>query len=909
VELSEQRANLNFAHAPRENDAKKYLNALDVRAFLKPDISDSMPSSSAPPRMLAWVFASLCAVRFCAALAVRGRGGDALEAGAGQASVATPAVVCGLTAVGYRAGDFTGLGEELAQGGFGVVEAKTRSVAAGELLSPLEERVLAAADGTLAVKTALLNGGPSDVIARAKAMATKEAALGLLVCSGAACPPGSPFPAFLGLQSDTASAIPALVSERVQGVELKSLTTSKGAAAAAARFVWGEFLERHALPEATPPAPALRNLDGVLVVATQMALAVARLQELGIVHHDIKLANTMLDAEGGARVFDFGLACLGVTDAAVNAAAEPATPFSRAAAPCNRLACGGVSPGGTPGYKSPVKTGAFSSPCANSGACTAAELRSIDLFAVGASLLQLLTANHLSPYLQGALGEKVNTCATPASDDALKRYRERLAPALARYFSLDGRAGVNWSPTGAAAAAARQRMYSYLATVAADDSRGDTVLGAAPPMAFFRAGLPETNLRIPRCSPPGGMFGPAALSQAVLDHANAALTMAPAPGRPVPLPAAWSPGAVEPHLLPVPASPALAALLDALRKLLAFRPDDAYASALDAVRDLDHVRTLLAAEAAAPPAAADRIACLAAAAAPDAPLLLPDAPLPEPPLIAQARAQPRHTDAECRSAAALALEQIKQRDATPLAPGAAPQRPNAYDVAEALRACEVAHAAEAPPPRALLAQPAFAAVVRRHACARRRAVLRAPALAGQAPPAAAPVDAPAPAPAPAFEKTPFALASGGGWRERDFGWKCDVLGAGGLGVWVHWKGGNNGMGLVEEAFDSSDGATERACAKRWLRTPAGSNCKALRLRFASPRSKRGTNPREGLLKLYTATAEPADLLAGAITRFKAAHCGAGSILGDFRALLASAAAGAQPAGWEAAWSAAVAQRP
>ena len=86
-------------------------------------------------------------------------------------------------------------------------------------------------------------------------------------------------------------------------------------------------------------------------------------------------------------------------------------------------------------------------------------------------------------------------------------------------------------------------------------------------------------------------------------------------------------------------------------------------------------------------------------------------------------------------------------------------------------------------------------------------------------------------------------------------------------------------------------------------------CKALRLRFASPRSKRGTNPREGLLKLYTATAEPADLLAGAITRFKAAHCGAGSILGDFRALLASAAAGEQPVGWEAAWSAAVAQRP
>ena len=168
---------------------------------------------------------------------------------------------------------------------------------------------------------------------------------------------------------------------------------------------------------------------------------------------------------------------------------------------------------------------------------------------------------------------------------------------------------------------------------------------------------------------------------------------------------------------------------------------------------------------------------------------------------------------------------------------------------------------------------------------------------------------PAPARQPACEKTPFA-ASGGIWRARDFGWKCDLLGAvSGLGVWVHWAGGNNGAGYVEEVFDTSAGAAERACARRYLSTPKGSNCKAMRLRFASPRSKRGTNPREGLLKLYTAAAEPTDLLAGSITRFRAAHCGAGTALGDFRALLASAAASEQPAGWEAAWSAAVARSP
>jgi hypothetical protein len=56
---------------------------------------------------------------------------------------------------------------------------------------------------------------------------------------------------------------------------------------------WEGFLARHALPEAAAP-PELRNLDGVLAAAAQMALAVARLREVGIVHHDIKPDNTMV---------------------------------------------------------------------------------------------------------------------------------------------------------------------------------------------------------------------------------------------------------------------------------------------------------------------------------------------------------------------------------------------------------------------------------------------------------------------------------------------------------------------------------------------------------------------------------------------------------------------------------------
>ena len=77
------------------------------------------------------------------------------------------------------------------------------------------------------------------------------------------------------------------------------------------------------------------------------------------------------------------------------------------------------------------------------------------------------------------------------------------------------------------------------------------------------------------------------------------------------------------------------------------------------------------------------------------------------------------------------------------------------------------------------------------------------------------------------------------------------------------------------------------------------NCKALRLRHVAHCDDA---PRQGLLKLYTSAAEPADLLAGAISRFTTTHCGAGSAEGDFKALLASAATAAQPDDWKFAWA-------
>ena len=139
-----------------------------------------------------------------------------------------------------------------------------------------------------------------------------------------------------------------------------------------------------------------------------MALAVARLHELGIVHHDIKPQNTMI-GKAGVRIIDFGTACVGVSDAVVNAAAAHASPFVSTEAPplpranrgrqqpqpqvkieegCHRVACSIRSYGGTAGYQSPFKVAAFDElSCAKRIACTAAELHDVDLFAIGATLL------------------------------------------------------------------------------------------------------------------------------------------------------------------------------------------------------------------------------------------------------------------------------------------------------------------------------------------------------------------------------------------------------------------------------------------------------------------------------------------------------------------------------------------
>ena len=118
------------------------------------------------------------------------------------------------------------------------------------------------------------------------------------------------------------------------------------------------------------------------------------------------------------------------------------------------------------------------------------------------------------------------------------------------------------------------------------------------------------------------------------------------------------------------------------------------------------------------------------------------------------------------------------------------------------------------------------------------------------------------------------------------------------------------MGYVEEAHDTNAAAGANAnappaytCSLHYLSRPTGANCKALRLRYATPRSGGGNErrPREGLLKLYSGGNNNANLLRDAIDHFKSTACGQDSAAGVFRRLLVAAKDHPQPAGWQAEW--------
>ncbi len=667
---------------------------------------------------------------------------------------------------------------------------------------------------------------------------------------------------------------------------------------------WGAFLDAYALPSTTQPA--LRNLDGALAVAAQMALAVARLAELKIVHHDIKPANTIVGKDG-VRVFDWGLACLYGSDNDVKNAVPGTNFLSTTNGGCS-LGCkvGSMSNGGSRGFMSPAKL-QFFTPCAES-TCTAAELTSVDLFAVGASLLQLLAAN---VRINGpGLLDKKEACNLPVlPKDTEKRAKEMektyFVGLLSSYFSLDGVSGINWESDAAAITASRRRIYSVLA-LASEGAAASSVLGGNPPLSYFRPGPAKTGLYAPYCFT-ARRSGPDGLATAKSnERAALRLTLVKASNKPpFPAPARWTSGADdESHLLNLPAaSTALAPLLDLLRKLLAYHVHDGFASALDAVREIDRVRKLLATEANAPATFTTKLDCLAATP--------PQAQVPR----EQEPAQPRTplSAADCGSFAMLAQEQMRQRDQGLTQNEADAQRPNEFDIAMAYLECTDKRGP--PLPLALLQQQAFAAIVHRHAC------LNIPQKPwyGKAAPSSIPlatkqilknklVTVPL-----TLEKLPFALQreATGVWQKRAFGLKCDVVLKEGMGAWVHWTGGNPGMGYVVQAFDTSDNAPpERRCNKRYLLRPAGFSCKALDLKYATPRSPdKGDSlnrPRHGLLKLYASNARQLlkDALKGAVQSFTGDKCGPGSMAAAFRHLLEAAAKRTQPKGWRESWAAA-----
>ena len=305
--------------------------------------------------------------------------------------------------------------------------------------------------------------------------------------------------------------------------------------------------------------------------------------------------------------------------------------------------------------------------------------------------------------------------------EAGENKRREFTPALAAYFSLDGAADLDWAPAAAATAAARKRIYSFMVTVAdAGANAAGSQAGAAlfpPPISVFAAGNdnnPADPLRFPLCytdAPKQGISGlPDANKLYSSNRANYRLKLTRSATSPLPDP--WQPGTAEPELLEPPS--AHRALLDLVRKLLAYRPADGFANALEAVREIDAVRALLA-DGPAHAAFGEKLACLATA--------------------------PRAVHA-CHAAAALAMEQISQRDAAPRAGApAAALRPDARDVAAALDKCTGGV------PRALLlATPALTAIVGYHACfggnlGNRAGRLSAPELDGAEPPAAHRIDA------------------------------------------------------------------------------------------------------------------------------------------------------------------------
>ena len=280
----------------------------------------------------------------------------------------------------------------LGEGGFGWVYQVTMKRGAFQGSSSIKESIKGT---TVALKIPFgqrINGNQREM--------EKESVLGLLVCrhgDPASCPAGSPFVSFIGdyistkQDNDPSFSIGNCwkeyggcpIYELATGVGVNALLDPKKPDEAAKKNVkrtWNAFVAAHSVTSNAASKP-LKNLDAVLVIVRQLTSAVVRLQELGITHHDIKPANIVLAGAAGIKLVDFGLACVD----------------GKIAEACSKLACKlDIIDGqhGTQGYISGPKI--YKTLCGEKDVCSATELRTVDLFSVGVTLLELLTGAYKS---------------------------------------------------------------------------------------------------------------------------------------------------------------------------------------------------------------------------------------------------------------------------------------------------------------------------------------------------------------------------------------------------------------------------------------------------------------------------------------------------------------------------------
>jgi serine/threonine-protein kinase len=149
-------------------------------------------------------------------------------------------------------------------------------------------------------------------------------------------------------------------------------------------FIVMEFLAGQTVAELIREGPL--PVDRVVDIARQVADALATAHAAGIVHRDLKPQNLMMGADGRARVLDFGLARMGMTDAIDP---DAMTASARLTRPGALL--------GTPAYMSPEQIEG-----------NPADARS-DVHAFGLILYEMLTA--VQPFRESSLASTAHAIA------------------------------------------------------------------------------------------------------------------------------------------------------------------------------------------------------------------------------------------------------------------------------------------------------------------------------------------------------------------------------------------------------------------------------------------------------------------------------------------------------------------